>query len=206
MRVIDDDGSNAPKPELSIGDASVEEGGAARFTLTLDTESENPVTVRYRTSNGTARAGSDYDAADDTLTIPAETKTGFIEVQTTEDGDYEVDETFTVTLSSPVGATIGDGNGEGTIEDDDDEPRLSIADVTVEEGRTAEFEVTLDASQPRPRHGAVRDDGRLRDRRLGLHGDQRDADLLAGDRDADHPGVHGARIRRRSRKRPLPSS
>ena len=150
VRVIDDDGPNAPKPELSIGDASVEEGGTARFTVTLDTGSENPVTVRYRTSNGTARAGSDYDAADDTLTIPAETKTGYIEVQTTEDDDYEADETFTVRLSSPVGATIGDGTGDGTIEDDDDEPALSIADVTVEEGRTAEFEVTLDATSYLP--------------------------------------------------------
>ena len=150
VRVIDDDGPNAPKPQLSIGDTSVNEGGNARFTVTLDTESENPVTVRYRTSNGTARAGSDYEAADDTLTIPAETKTGFIEVQTTEDGDYEADETFTVRLSSPVGATIGDGTGEGTITDDDDEPELSIADVTVEEGHTAEFEVTLDAASHVP--------------------------------------------------------
>ncbi|MYH27712.1 MAG: hypothetical protein F4137_02425, partial [Acidobacteria bacterium] len=150
VRVIDDDGPNAPKPELSIGDASVEEGGAARFTVTLDTESENPVMVRYRTSNGTARAGSDYEAVDDTLTIPAEMKIGFIDVVTTEDDDYEVDETFTVTLSSPVGATIGDGTGEGTITDDDDEPELSIADVTVEEGRTAEFEVTLDATSHVP--------------------------------------------------------
>ena len=150
VRVIDDDGPNAPKPELSIGDASVEEGGTARFTVRLDTESENPVTVRYRTSNGTARAGSDYDAADDTLTIPAGMQSGFIEVQTTEDDDYEADESFTVRLSSPVGATIGDGTGDGTIEDDDDEPGLSIADVTVEEGRTAEFEVTLDASSHAP--------------------------------------------------------
>ena len=150
VRVIDDDGPNAPRPELSIGDASVEEGGTARFTVTLDTESENPVTVRYRTSNGTARAGSDYDAADDTLSVPAETKTAFIDVQTTEDDDYEADETFTVRLSSPVGATIGEGTGDGTIEDDDDEPGLSIADVTVEEGRTAEFEVTLDASSHVP--------------------------------------------------------
>ena len=146
VRVIDDDGPNAPKPELSIGDARVEEGGTARFRVTLDTESENPVEVRYRTSNGTARAGADYDAADDTLTIPAEMKIGYIEVQTTEDDDYEADETFTVRLSSPVGAAIGNGTGEGTIEDDDDEPGLSIADVTVEEGRTAEFEVTLDAT------------------------------------------------------------
>ncbi len=150
VRVIDDDGPNAPKPELSIGDASVEEGGTARFTVRLDTESENPVTVRYRTSNGTARAGSDYDAADDTLTIPAGMQSGVIEVQTTEDDDYEADESFTVRLSSPVGATIGDGTGDGTIEDDDDEPGLSIADVTVEEGRTAEFEVTLDASSHAP--------------------------------------------------------
>ena len=147
VRVVDDDGPNAPKPELSIGDASVEEGGTAGFRVTLDTESENPVTVRYRTSNGTARAGSDYEAVDDTLTIPAEMKIGFIDVVTTEDDDYEVDETFTVTLSSPVGATIGDGTGEGTITDDDSKPTLSIGDAAVDEGDTAEFEVTLSGAR-----------------------------------------------------------
>ncbi len=143
VRVIDDDGPNAPKPELSIGDATVEEGGTARFEVRLDTDSERDVTVRYRTSNGTAQAGSDYEAVDDTLTIEAGIRSAFISVPTTEDAVYEGVETFTVQLSSPDRATLGDATGEGTITDDDDPPTLSIGNATVDEGDTAAFEVTL---------------------------------------------------------------
>ena len=144
VRVIDDDGPNAPRPELSIGDATVEEGGTARFEVHLDTASERAVTVRYRTSNGTALADSDYEPVDDEeLEIPAETTRAIIQVQTTEDDAYEADETFRVTLSQPDRATIRDGTGEGTITDDDAPPRLSIGNATVEEGDRAEFEVTL---------------------------------------------------------------
>ena len=46
----------------------------------------------------------------------------------------EIDETFFVNLSSPVNATIADGQGLGTITDDDAAPALSIDDVTVTEG------------------------------------------------------------------------
>ena len=144
VRVIDDDGPNAPKPELSIEDATVGEGGTAKFTVRLDTESERPVTVGYRTSNGTAQSGSDFVAVDAELEIPAETTVAFIPVPTTQDSIYEGDESFTVRLSSPDRATLGDGTGEGTITDDDPLPRLSIANATAEEeGDTAEFEVTL---------------------------------------------------------------
>ncbi len=143
LHIIDDDGPNAPKPELSIGDATVGEGGTARFEVRLDTDSERDVTVRYRTSNGTAQSGSDYEAVDDTLTIEAGSTIADIEVPTTQDSIYEGDETFTVRLSSPDRATLGDAAGEGTITDDDPLPRLSIGNATVEEGDTAEFEVTL---------------------------------------------------------------
>ena len=143
LHIIDDDGPNAPKPELSIGDVTVAEGGTARFEVLLDTASERDVTVRYRTSNGTASAGSDYEAVDEPLTIRADTRSAIIEVRTTGDTVYEEDETFRVTLSQPERATIRDGTGEATITDDDTAPTLSIGDATVEEGGTAAFEVTL---------------------------------------------------------------
>ena len=132
-------------PKLSIGDATVAEGGEARFQVTLSKQSGQDVMVRVRTSDGTARAGSDYDAVDTTLTFSAGTTQETIEVQTLADDDYEADETFTVRLSSPNGATIEDGTGDGTITNDDSPPRLSIEDVTVEEGDRARFVVTLSA-------------------------------------------------------------
>jgi hypothetical protein len=63
-------------------------------------------------------------------------------------GDYvfEPDETFTVNLASPVNVTISDGQGLGTITNDDNEG-LTISDVAVVEPttgtRTVTFTVTL---------------------------------------------------------------
>ena len=52
---------------LRIGDVTVTEGNtgtvAATFTVTLSAASTQPVTVAYATGNGTATAGSDYQAA-----------------------------------------------------------------------------------------------------------------------------------------------
>ena len=61
----------------------------------------------------------------------------------------EPNETFFVNLSSPTNATIADGQGVGTIVDD--EPRISISDVTKTEGKKGQttlftFTVTLSAA------------------------------------------------------------
>lgn len=59
----------------------------------------------------------------------------------------EEDETFTLDLSTALNATISDGQGQGTITDDDPLPALSVGELTVTEGdsstRTATFRVTL---------------------------------------------------------------
>ena len=136
-------GDNDAPPKLSIGDAVVGEGGAAQFAVTLDTASGQEVTVRVQTRNGTAQAGSDYDAVDVTLTFDVGATRQTFDVQTTLDAVYEADETFTVRLRSPNGATLDGGTGDGTITDDDPKPSLSIEDVTVNEGERARFEVTL---------------------------------------------------------------
>ena len=147
---LDDDtgtgtiGDNDAPPKLSIGDApAVVEGGTAQFEVTLDEASGQEVRVRVQTRNGTAQAGSDYDAVDKILTFPAGTTRQTIDVETTVDNVYETDETFTVSLRNPNGATLDDGTGDGTITDDDPKPRLSIGDVPVTEGDRARFAVTL---------------------------------------------------------------
>jgi hypothetical protein len=65
----------------------------------------------------------------------------------------EPNETFFVNLSSPTNATITDGQGVGTIMDD--EPRISISDVSKSEGRKGKttlftFTVTLSAAYDQP--------------------------------------------------------
>ena len=54
----------------------------------------------------------------DLVTTSGETAKTFT-VSTTEDETVEEDETFTVALSNPSNAEIGDGNAKGTIENDD---------------------------------------------------------------------------------------
>ena len=87
----------------------------ASFMVTLAAPSTQTVTVRYATSNGTATAGLDYVSVAGTLTFaPGETQK-IITVPVKSDSLVEGNETFTILLSSPTGATITDGSGTGTI-------------------------------------------------------------------------------------------
>ncbi|MBM7789208.1 choice-of-anchor P family protein [Tenggerimyces flavus] len=106
-------------PALSVGDASTAEGGAATFTVSLDRPASGPATVRYATANGTAAAPGDFVAGSGVVTFAAGETTKQIAVSTVQDAVDELDETFTLQLSSPEGATIQDGQGTGTIRDDD---------------------------------------------------------------------------------------
>ena len=149
IRDNDDDDGGGRTPELSIGDAAVQEGGTAQFEVTLRPASEQTVTVNFETADGTAKAGSDYTETSGTLTFTAGQPTKTISVSTVDDDAQESDERFMVTLRNPDGATLDDHTGEGTIRDNDDDdgggrtPELSIGDAAVQEGGTAQFEVTL---------------------------------------------------------------
>ena len=123
----------AALPELSIDDVSVEEGGGwAQFTVSLSEPSPVTVTADYDTSDGTATAGADYKSVNWYVTIFPGEITHTVLVPILEDLFVEDDETFVVTLSNPVAATLADASGTGTIIDNDT-PRLSIQDVTVDE-------------------------------------------------------------------------
>lgn len=118
--------------KISIDDVNVDEGNAgltpATFTVTLDQASGGPVTVNYATSNGpapAATAGSDYNAANGTVSFAAGETSRPVVVQVRGDTTDEADEKFTVTLSNPSGGTIADGTGIGTIIDDDRNGRFS---------------------------------------------------------------------------------
>ena len=131
-------------PALSIADApTVAEGGDAVFPVTLSPASSQVVTVAYGTQDGTAVADSDYTATSGTLRFePGETMQT-IRVPTRRDAIAEPSESFTVELSDPVGTTITDATGVGTIADEG-LPGLSIADApTVAEGGDAVFPVSL---------------------------------------------------------------
>ena len=156
--ITDDDGTTTTKdtlPKLLIADAAVEEGETAQLAVTLDKESREVVTVSYRTVDGTAVVGVDYAGTRGTLSFKPRQRRQVIRVRTREDTLEEPNERFTVELSSPTGATLGDGTARVTIRDDDAEvpatpPRLDIADTTVLEGRTARFVVRLSSRSATP--------------------------------------------------------
>ena len=112
-----------PLPAISLSNATVTEGNAgtvaAVFTATLSAPVNQPVTVSYATSNGTATAGSDYVQTTGTITFPANTTTQTLTVLVNGDAVVESNETFNVTLSNPVGAILTAPKAVGTIVNDD---------------------------------------------------------------------------------------
>ena len=102
-------------PTLSVGDRRAEEGGTLVFAVRLSEASDATVTVDYATSDGTATAGEDYTAALGTLTFYAGELARTIQVAALTDRAEEGDETFTVSLSNPSGATLADGEATGTV-------------------------------------------------------------------------------------------
>jgi hypothetical protein len=153
-------GEPPPPPVLlSISDAGVVEGDVgttdAVFTVTLSRPADQPVSVGLQTFNGTATAGSDYAPVNPLIPLtfdPGETSKT-VRVAILGDAAFEPDETFQVLLRNPVGATISDGTGVGTILNDDDAPpppTLTISDVSKKEGRkgTISFTFTVTLSAP----------------------------------------------------------
>lgn len=144
-----------PPPTIATSDVSITEGNtgtrSANIIVTLSAASNEPVTVDFATADGTAAAGSDYQAASGTLTfVPGETSKS-IQVLVNGDTVFEPNETFVVNLTNPNGATIGDGQGVGTIVNDDtNQPTLGITDVTKFEGHKGKtsFTFTVRLSAP----------------------------------------------------------
>lgn len=135
-------------PVVSIADRTqAENAGPAVFTVTVSPASTQAITVQYATAPGTATAGTDYTAVTGTVGFAAGQTSRTLSIPLVNDALDEDDETFLVNLSAPVGATIADGQAQGTITDDDPLPALTAVDCAALEGDTAAtpcaFGVTL---------------------------------------------------------------
>ena len=110
-------------PALSINDVTVTEGNAgttnATFTVSLSASSSQQVTVNFATADDTAIQPGDYTSSSGTLTFASGETTKSITVSVNGDTADEADERFFVNLSGATNATISDGQGVGTITDDD---------------------------------------------------------------------------------------
>ena len=135
--ITDDDAT----PALSVTGGTVQEGDTGSrpltFTVALSAAGGRSVTVDYHTANGTAQAPGDYTAATGTLTFAPGQTTRTVDVSVAGDTLDEDDETFTLVLTAPTGATVQDGVATGTIADDDVLPTVSVNDASVVEGGSA---------------------------------------------------------------------
>jgi hypothetical protein len=142
-------------PLFSVADAApVSEGNAgtvnASFVVTLSPAASITTTVSYTTASGSALSGVDFVPASGTLTFAPGQATATVNVAVKGDTTYETNETFFLRLTSAGHAGIADGEGMGTIVNDDPPPTVSIADAlpTVEGNsgkRNMQFRVSLSA-------------------------------------------------------------
>ena len=127
-------------PVLSINDVTLFEGNGgtvnATFTVSLTSAPvASAVTFNIATADGTAIAPTDYVARTLTAqTIPIGMSTYTFIVAVNGDTTVEPNETFNVNVSSVTGATVGDGSGLGTINNDD----VPAASITVLPASTLE--------------------------------------------------------------------
>jgi hypothetical protein len=87
----------------------------ASFVVTLDSASTSQVSVNYATADGTALAGTDYTQTSGTLVFPAGVTSETVNVPITTVATGGPTKTFTLSLSSPVNATITRGQATGSI-------------------------------------------------------------------------------------------
>lgn len=138
--IINDDS----QPSLSVADVEVAEGNSGSvsliFPITLSAPSGLVTTVSYVAAGGLAAKGAacgggvDYVLADGVLSFPAGQTSANIVATVCGDALYEVDETFTLTLSAPSNASVaGAGTAYGKIRDDDSAPTLSVASSSANE-------------------------------------------------------------------------
>ena len=143
--------SAASEPSGTQGQAapstSVAEGQSLTLQVALSRAVAAPVTLKWKTADGTA-GSADYTARAASVTLPAGTTTTSLTVQTTGDVLAEGNETFTVSLEEdsanplPQGVRLGAISATVTIIDDE-ALSVSVAAVTtiVTEGTDAVFRV-----------------------------------------------------------------
>jgi Calx-beta domain-containing protein len=132
---------------IYVDNARAAEGsGSITFTITREAGLlAGPVTVSYRTADGSAKAQADYAPASGTRRFPGAltptTQSEHVTVSLARDGLDEADETVRLLVD---GHEVADGEATGTIADDDAAATIGVLDATpAAEGTTAAFQIGL---------------------------------------------------------------
>jgi hypothetical protein len=155
--VLHSNAAAAVAPSVSVSDVSVSEGTGgtvtAVFTITQDKRGKSRIT--FATHGDTATSPADYLAHSGFVRFAGNKLSKNVAVTVIGDALDEEDETFFLEITDAVGATIADGEGVGTILDDDAPPVVSVdSAISVPEGQNgdtsfASIHVTLSAESGR---------------------------------------------------------
>jgi large repetitive protein len=142
----------APQRRLSIAEAALVEGDtgtqALSFRIVYSGKGTSGMSVGYATTALTATAGNDFISASGTVPLPSGgCKCATVTIDVLGDLEEEGSETFRIDLTNPVNASLRDGQGVGTVYDNDGPPALVVLDVVSSEADgTMSFEVSLTSS------------------------------------------------------------
>ena len=164
-----DDNDN---PRISIGDAGVTEGSSGTTTMTFTVSkagsSHGTSSVHYASEGVTAISGVDFAPAEGVLHFPTGVMTRTLDVDVTADRLDELNEILVVDLSNPTGGHIIDGQGQGTITDDDSSPVAASQSASTDEDTAlpvtlvatdAECDLLTYSIVTEPTHGALSGSG-----------------------------------------------
>ena len=199
---------NVAPPTVDLSGCTVNEGATCVFTATMSYASTIPVSVQVDTSDGTAVAPGRYTAQSAVLSIPAGQTSATLSVVTKADGVQQADQTFTVTMSNPVGLYLGTAAATGTVHDTSTAPILIPQLGTVHRSSssgTVELDIPIGLANQfgTPKASGLTITADWTTARLvlarsrGLHRGVGDGDVPAGRdvQDGRHPGAgHGGGV------------
>lgn len=159
------DNDKAPLPTVSMPKSvTVEEGTGGTtnvlFDINLSSAATERTQVKWKTANFTANS-ADYENENGTVVFQKGQKTKTISVDVTGDKRDEPDEAFTVTLTSPVAAALGQQKGSFGVIEDDDGPKVRIGKPRMR-GKNLVAKVTCPKSASRCRGKLVGKAGKLK--------------------------------------------
>lgn len=138
------------RPTVSVGNGLARENrGEMTFAITLSLPSANPVSVHWKTEDGEAVTGEDYESTAGIASFaPGGTGPVVVRVPIIDDAYAEPNETFSVVLSDPGNARIGRAATGGIIDDDQRDVRITPRELVIREAEAGSYSVVL-GSAPR---------------------------------------------------------
>lgn len=135
-------------PTISADDIALAEGNtetSQSFRISLSSTSDEPVSVKYTTANGSATAGEDYAATSGTLTFaPGETEK-YVSIDILGDTQEEADEFFYLELSEATNGNLASDRVTVTLENDDvAPPPVASPPPTTDLGSHISFNISND--------------------------------------------------------------